>query len=412
MQIEILGSGKEVGKSAILVNEKTLLDYGVKIQPEPPSYPPQVNPDAVLLSHCHLDHSGAIPALYKKKQPPLFTNEVTMELTNLLLKDSLKIARLEGFKIPFTDQNRKKMIKNTVYVNYNQKFKIPNFEAQYFDAGHIPGSCSVHLKEKGTGKRLYYTGDIKYNKTHLLNGCALPHKTDILVTESTYGVTEHENRKSEEKRFLETIEGILANEQRALIPVFAVGRAQEVLLLLEKYADKIALDGMTRNASEIMEFYKKNIRDPKKLKRILKRIFWIKNKKDREKALKQFPLILSSAGMMAGGPIVGYLKALSNDPNTNLLFTGYLVEDTPGYNLLMGKDFKSKTEAFEVNCKIDKFDFSAHAGKSELMKIIQKTNPEQVICVHGEHTKKFARDIENEFNIKAYAPKNQQTINI
>lgn len=412
MEIRILGSGQEVGRSAILIHNKILLDYGVMLQPEPPKYPEVVSPDVIILSHAHLDHSGALPILYKRKEPPLFTNDVTIELTNMLIKDSLKVARREHFKIPFTEQNRKKMLRSMISVNYNRWFSIPEFKVQFYDAGHIPGSCSILLKHKTTGKVIFYSGDIKLDDTRLLRGCSLPEKTDVLIIESTYGQKEHENRETEEKRFLETIEGIVSNDEKALIPVFAVGRAQEVMLILEHYAHKIALDGMARTATEIIEFYKRNVKDSEKLKKIMRHVFWIKTKKDREIALKHYPIIISSAGMLGGGPIVAYLKELADNTWAHVLFTGYLVEDTPGYELFMSKRFVNKRESFKVKCKIDKYDFSAHAGRSELFKIIEKTNPELIICVHGEHTKRFAKEIEKKYGIPAIGPKNGQDIGV
>ncbi len=413
MQLEILGNGGEVGRSAFLLDDgkkKIMLDYGVKLQPEPPQYPMLAKPDAVILTHAHLDHSGSLPRLYANRRPTLVMNDVTLELTNLLVEDSIKVGKKQGYPVPFGIPELRRMNKATKFANYGENFRIGSMKCSLHDAGHIPGSASILVEN---GKRIFYTGDIQTESSNLLHSCRLPKKVDVLILESTYGERIRRKRGDEEQRFLESVEEALAKEEIALIPVFAVGRAQEILLLLEKYANKIALDGMAKKASDIISQYGAYLKDRKRLKEILKKVHWVHTRKQRNQALKKYPIAVSSAGMLGGGPAIHYLREIKARPESKVIFAGFLVEDSPGRNLIQTKIFETAEERFHVHCELEQFELSAHADHNGLLSIIRKTNPEKVICIHGDSTKSFANIIENEFpGIEAIAPKNGDVIKI
>ena len=413
MHISILGNGHEIGRSAFLVSDgktKVMLDYGVKIQPEPPQYPIKAKTDAVILSHAHLDHSGAVPVLYGKAKPRAFMTDVTLDLSKMLLEDSLKVAQKNGFNAPFVKNDIRKMIKGTYLVSYGEKFKTGAFSCMLYDAGHIPGSASPLLKNH---KTLFYTGDIQTTESNLLAGCKLPDSCDVLITESTYSYKSHPSREKEEKRLIDHVEEALSKEEKVLLPVFAAGRSQEVLLILEKYANRIALDGMAKKASDIVSKYSYHLKDKKRLKNILKKIHWVHGHESRIKAAQHYPIIIATAGMLGGGPAIHYLREMKHRPESKVLFTGFLVEESPGRNLLETKIFRTAEEKFHVHCHLDQFQLSAHAGRPGLMHIIKKLNPETVICIHGEKTKEFAKDIEKEFpSTQAIAPKNGDEIRL
>jgi len=411
MKIHILGSGREVGRSAILIedNTKILLDAGVKIQPEPPKYPMIQKPDTIIISHAHLDHSGSAPLFYKKWSPKIIMNDITLELSRLLINDSIKIARKEGYGVPFSKHHLKRMIKNTQLIGYNRIFRIKNFSCALYDAGHIPGSCSILLNN---GKKIFYTADIQTIDTNLLKRAYLPKKCDILILESTYSYKNHPDRKNEERKLINSVQEVLAKEETALIPVFAVGRAQEILLILEDYARKIALDGMAKTATDIIASHGKYLKNDRKLKNVMRKINWIRTNRDRERAIKKFPILVSSAGMLGGGPAIHYLRGIRKRRESKVVFCGFLVEDSPGRNLIQTKIFENAEERFHVHCELEQFELSAHTDRSGLFDIVRRLEPEQVICVHGEKCEAFANDISDRFGILAYAPKNGEVIEI
>ena len=405
MIIEFLGGSDEIGRESFLVESldtKVLLDYGVKLHPELeiPLLPPK-KLDGIFISHAHLDHAGMTPFIYKTQSPKLYTTSTTLELMNLLVEDYVKVAKLTREYSEYSPYDIKKMNRNFVACNYNKQFKIGNLEAKLFNASHIPGSASIFL---WGDKKILYTGDINTRPTYLVDYKPIDYpKVDCLMIESTYSEREHPDRKKEEERFINKIKD---SGGLVLIPTFAVGRAQEILLMLYKDGiSNIYLDGMAQKASDIILYHKSSIKAPKTLKEVLKKIKFVRTRKQRDRVLKRGGIVVTTSGMLNGGPIVYYLKKARDRRDACLLFTGFQVEGTPGEKLLRTKVFENEEEKFKVNLEIEKFDFSAHAGRSELLELIKKINPKKVICVHGDHTRKFAREIENGLRIEAIAPR-------
>ena len=338
-----------------------------------------------------------------------FANDVTLELATMLIKDSIKVGKKEGYNTPFGKQELKKMIKATKIVTYKEKFKIGDYNFSLWPSGHIPGSSSTLIEN---GKRIYYTSDIQTTDSHLLNKCKLPEKVDVLIVETTYGMREHRPREKVEKEFIDLVHEALAQNEVVLIPVFAVGRSQEVLLILERFANKIALDGMTKLASDIIAEYGSYLRNPEKLRSILHKVKYVQSAEERKQALKKRPIIISSAGMLGGGPAISYLREISKRKESKVLFTGFLVEDSPGRNLIETKIFKNAEEEFDVHCDIQRMELSAHTDRKGIFEIITKTKPSTVICVHGDSCPKVAKDIEEHFKVHAFAPKNGEEIKV
>ncbi len=415
MELQFLGGCREVGRSGILLSTKgtnIILDYGVELQPDI-RYPlfPKKKIHAVIPTHCHLDHVGSVPVLFKKYEPTVYMTRLTYELSDLLIKDFLKVARRNKKPLRFSRRDFKKMKRNVKIVDYEEEFQIGDVKIKLYDAGHVPGSAGVLLNVEG--KNVFYTGDIKLYPTRLLNGCVLPKEDiDVLIMETTYGDREHPPRDQHEREFRDEVDYALNQEEFALVPVFAIGRAQEMMLVLKGYEKYMVLDGMAKEATRIMIRYNKYLRSPGDLGSIFNKIRVIENDRQRRDVLKRSSVILSTAGMLSGGPMIFYLKKLRNRKDSRVIFVGYQVEGTPGNYLLNTGVFKNDETEFDVKCKIRKFDFSAHAGRRELLEIVKKLRPKKVICVHGDHPEKFAKDVEKKFGIDATAPKNGDKITL
>ncbi len=414
MKIKCLGGFREVGRTAVLLEgreKNVLFDYGMEV--ETGKLPNPVNKvDIAILGHAHLDHSGYYPVIYRKFKPPIYSTIATFELAHLLLKDSIKVAKYRGLVRRFEKNDIEKMKKHEVRVTYGQKIEGNNFSLDIFDAGHIPGSMAP-LLEMGN-KRILYVCDFNTSPSRLLNGASIDAKdVDVLIIESTYSERNHSPRKETEKKFFEAVESTIANEGVAVIPCFAVGRAAEILMILKSFNPKfpVYLDGMAKTASQLAMKYPEFIKEPKALRKAFNMARPIWDEKDRKKVVKEPCAIVSSSGMLEGGPSVSYIKYLYNNAESSVIFTGFLIPNTAGRMLVETGRFV--TEGFDLKIKmgIHQMDFSAHAGRDDLFKFVDEINPQKVICLHGDNCERFATELRGR-GFDAIAPKNGDIIDI
>jgi putative mRNA 3-end processing factor len=413
MKIKCLGGCREVGRNAFLIEgkENILFDYGVKVETNEPPKPVE-KVDNIILGHAHLDHCGSIPMLYRNFKVPIFSTAATFDQSHLLLKDSLKIARLRELIKHFGESDIEKMKRNEVRITYGQRIEAENFSIDIFDAGHIPGSAAPLLEIDK--KRILYVSDFNTNPTRLLNGARIDAKNvDILILESTYSNRNHPDRKETEKKFFEAIEATIANEGVAILPCFAVGRAAEILMILDSFKAKfpIYLDGMAKEATEIALKYPELIRDPKALRKAVEDVKPIYSNDERKKIVKEPCAIVTTSGLLEGGPSVMYIKYLYDNIESSIIFTGYLIPRTAGRYLVDTGRFV--TEGFDLKIKmgIHQMDFSAHSGRDDLFDFVNKIRPEKVICIHGDNCERFATELRGR-GFDAIAPKNGDVIDI
>ena len=380
------GGAQEVGRSSILMDVNkyaVMMDCGLKINPmQYPQLPDHV--DSMILSHAHLDHSGMIPALYKKNGLSLYATDLTFEIAHILQRDSVKINRIKQESLIYSEGDIRKMQGAEIDVPYGKTQRLTDdISFELIDAGHIPGSSCVLLDV--CGKKVLYTGDIKLTDTHLLKGANVP-KADILITESTYGDRVHDNRKETEKDFIRTIEETLSRGGTALIPAFAVGRSQEILMMLKDFDEPVYLDGMSKAVTRLFLEYADYLKDPELFTEVAKKVNWVEHRGDRSRALSEPSIIVTTAGMLSGGPIMHYLGRLHKDSASSILLTGYQVEGTNG-RLMMEEGYlidPYKEKKLVVDMEKYRFDFSAHAGRHSLEKMVKKVNPDAAIVVHGD----------------------------
>lgn len=390
--LTVHGAGKEIGRSSFVLNaedERILLDYGVKFTPEETEYPLPINEklDAMILSHAHFDHSGFVPALAKTNPTNIFTTLPTLELSKMLWADSIKIADKEGETPIYSQANIDATIKNTIGMNYNKPIDVTQkARLEFVDAGHILGSAMVKLDLKE--KTFVYTGDYMASPIRLHNGADIKGlgKIDYLMMESTYGNRTHPDREKTIQAFVGKIRETLDRGGHAIIAAFAIGRTQEILdILFEHGVDApVFIDGMSRQATEVYDKFPAYNKKPKVVRRMLEQLNFVRHPGIRKQTLKEPSVIVTTAGMLEGGPVMYYLDKLHDDERSTLLITGYQVKGTKGRTLLETGKIELDTKTVEPKMEIQRFDFSAHSGHDDLLKTVQTLSPEHVLLIHGD----------------------------
>ncbi|VVC03780.1 Beta-Casp domain protein [Candidatus Burarchaeum australiense] len=419
MELTFLGGAREVGRSGVLFSGKkrVLLDYGVKLNGDSegkPDFPLKLRKpiDAYIMSHAHLDHSGLAPALYDGVPPmPCLATYPTQALSEMLITDYIKIAK---GKVPFSRSAFKRLVQNFFPVMYERELEIGTHggvKLTLHDAGHIPGAAISELVTEG--KRIVYTGDFKMQDMLMHTGAQPVKDVDVLITESTYSDREHPDRKDLEQQFREDILRTLESGGSVLLPAFAVGRSQELAMLVYQFGldVPIYLDGMAKGASEVILQYPKYVRDPHALSEALGAVEWVESPAQRRAALDAPSVIISTAGMLSGGPAINYLLRMNGNQHSKIIFTGYCVEGTNGWHLMRSHKINVEKEWVKIDLPIKYYDFSAHAGRSDLLKFIEAASPEKIICMHGDKCEEFAAGLA-EKGYDAQAPKMGETVQI
>ena len=202
------------------------------------------------------------------------------------------------------------------------------------------------------------------------------------------------------------MEEVVDRGGKVIIPAFAVGRTQEIMLILEKMDLDMWLDGMGRFVNNIYLQYPMYLRSAKKLKRARNKIKVVRKRRDRKKALEG-DVIITTGGMLEGGPVLHYINYLKNDPKSAILLTGYQVEGTNG-RLLMDEGILDLYGIKEkIDAEISFFDFSAHAGHSELIEFAEKCAPEKIVLMHGDNREVLAEDLRKK-DFEVFVPKNKE----
>src|SRR3989339_1152094 len=454
VRVSYLGSGRQVGRSCILLQtseSRVMLDCGINVAASgPDAYPmleaPEFNIldlDAVIISHAHLDHSGFLPYLFKYGfKGPVYCTAPTRDVMALLQLDLIKIAKNDGRDPLFTSDDVKEMVKHTIIADYDEVTDItPDIRITMYNAGHILGSAMVHLHIGNGLHNLLYSADTQYAKTSMLSPAITQFpRLETLLIESTYGGKDNvmPPRLDQENHLKSIIKDTLRQGGKVLIPVLGTGRAQEVMVVLEQamrtgQLEKIPvyIDGMVWDITAIHTAY------PEYLKSTVRKQIFHKDQnpflaenfsrvgsaKERQQLLEETGscVVLATSGMLVGGPSVQYFKALANNERNTLIFSSYQAEGSLGSRIQRGeKEFVfrngSGNEVVSVKMEVVKLEITGHSDRKELMNFVYKCNPrpKRILINHGENSRalNLASSLHNQYKIETLAPRNLDAIRI
>ena len=452
-----LGGFGQVGRSCMLLTtaeSKILIDCGINPGARTPSESfPRLDwtnitlddLDAVVIGHAHLDHTGFLPVLCKYGyKGPIYCTEPTLPMMNLIQFDAIKVASAQGRTPMYSDRDVKQIMRQAITLPYGTVTDIsPDIKLVLANAGHILGSALCHFHIGNGDHNFVYSGDIKFAKSILFESASwnFP-RVETLLIESTYGAKEdiQPSRQEVESAFINAINNTLTDGGKILIPIPAVGRAQEIMMVIDHYMKSgemveasVFTEGMISEASSIHEAY------PEYLARELRQKILetddnpfdseyftnVEHPDAREEPLRDGSpcIILATSGMLEGGPVLEYLKNIAPDKKNKILFVSYQVNGTLGRRVLdgskqvslMGKE--GKVQVVNINCGIEKLDgFSGHSDYNQLISFVHKLRPKlrRVLVNHGERRKSenLSMSIRRMFRVASHYPQIQEAIKL
>ena len=452
VRLTSMGGFREVGRSCILMQTRdsnVMLDCGLNVGSPNDRFPyfdiPEFSIrdlDAVIVSHAHLDHCGLVPFLYKYGyRGPVYCTLPTRNIATMLQLDFVQICEKEGRATPYSKSDVKSTVLHTIPLNWGKVTDIaPDIKLTLHNSGHILGSSMVHLHFGKGGYNFVYTGDFKYQKTRLLEKAAVKFpRVESLLIEATYGGPQDRipSRQESEKELKQILNSTIRKGGKILIPVLAVGRAQELIIVLEEFISKgiidkvpVFLDGLISEATAIHtanpDFLSSDLRE--KILHQGKNPFLsdffttVSSHEERLDIIKGGPaIILATSGMLIGGPSVQYLRGLAIDSDSSLVFVSYQVSGTLGSRIQRGfrefqyVDPKGRTQLVKLNINTFTLEgFSGHSSRSQISQFLRRIQPRPklVITDHGEESKcvSLSTMIHKKLRKATKAPKNRETL--
>ena len=452
-----LGGFGQVGRSCMLLttpDSKVLVDCGINPGARTPSEAfPRLDwanisldeLDAIVIGHAHLDHTGFLPVLTKYGyKGPIYCTEPTLPMMNLIQLDAIKVAGAQGRTPMYAERDVHQIMRQTIGLSYGTVTDIsPDIKLVLANAGHILGSASCHFHIGNGDHNFVYSGDIKYGKSMLLESAdtRFP-RVETLLIESTYGAKEdiQPTREEVETAFIKSVNEILKGGGKVLIPIPAVGRAQELMMVIDKYMKSgqltespVFMEGMIQEATAIHEAH------PEYLERSLKQKILetddnpfdseyftnIEHSDARDEPLREDSpcIVIATSGMLEGGPVLEYFRNFAPNPKNKILFVSYQVNGTLGRRVMdgarqvtiMGRE--GKVEVVTINAGTEKLEgFSGHSDYNQLMSYVQRLRPKlrRVLVNHGERRKSqnLSSAINRMYRVTTHYPQVQEAIKL
>ncbi|KAI5165553.1 integrator complex subunit 11 [Nematocida sp. ERTm5] len=445
MKVTVLGAGQDIGRSCVVVtiqNRTIMFDCGMHMGhsdyrrfPDfkllgPGPYTGVI--DCVIITHFHMDHCGGLPYFTErcKYSGPIYMTPPTKAVLPIILQDYCKVYNerddVGKFQHPtYNEENIKNCMKKIIPISIDETVEIEkDFTITPYYAGHVLGAAMYHVKVGD--ESVVYTGDYNMTPDRHLDGAWMPKVyPSVLITESTYALLVRDCRREKERDFIESVVQCVKNGGKVLIPVFALGRAHELCLLLDTHWEKTKLDipiytsaTLTHKANDIYKqfidythehirssLHKRNLFDFRHVKQF-----------DSNLASLEGPMILfSSPGMLHSGPSLSIFKKWCGDPNNMVIFPGYCVRGTIGERVLNGaSQIEVGGIVYPVRMKVKNMPFSAHADQKGILALVQQCEPDNVILVHGDimRMKRMKNILETTLGVPTLHPPIGATINI
>jgi Cft2 family RNA processing exonuclease len=416
----------EIGANCYLLeagDRRIVLDCGAHPKHEGRDSLPQLDHlsgkhlDAIILSHAHQDHLGSLPVLMRQHpSAPAFMTEPTRQLADVMLHNSVNVMSKrhengEGEAPTFLHREATNCVRRFQSLPLHDRFtlsgeRIPYGETadvsfQFEDAGHILGSTAVLIE--ADGRRVLYTGDVNFHNQSLMHGAHLPEKDlDTVIIECTRGAVPQPadfTREKEEERFAGAIREVFARGGSVLVPVFALGKSQELLAMLFTLRKKgllpecpVYIGGLSTKLSEIHDKLASASHRQHPGLSLLPAIspFTISGREVHQQPIRPGRIYALSSGMMTEHTLSNVIAPhFLPNPAHGIFFVGYADPDSPAGRLRAAKPGDSFQVAPDIQpetlrCQVETFGFSAHGDRESLVDYIQRASPKQVVLVHGD----------------------------
>ena len=378
--------------------------------------------DAMVLSHAHQDHVGCLPlAMRQAPGAPVFMTEATAGLSDVMLHNSVNVMmrqreELAAQDLPlFTHREVEKMSADWEIVRLGERLDLGGggLTAEFCDAGHILGSSGVLFEAEG--RRIFYTGDVNFEDQTLMRGAKFPEKNiDVLVMETTRGdspTPQGMTRRTEEDRFLATLQSALDEGGPVLLPVFALGKTQELLALLYEAKKRGALQGsfglfvgglsakVTAVTDRLRGRAPRRHGDLKLAECLPMEV--VGGREIADLPVRSRTVYAISSGMMTENTLSNILAPrILEDPRAHCMFVGYSDPRSPAGRLRAGKEgdevlLDPRHRPVRRRCRLDEFTLSAHSTREGLLHYVERVQPKKLLLVHGESPAVgwFAREV-------------------